>query len=63
MTSALQKRDDRIRDFDFEHDQLLTELVLQEHPEWRRVDGSCPSCWLEVQRLRAHAEDGEVLRG
>ena len=62
MTPTFEKRDDRIRDFDFELDQLLTELVLQEHPEWRKVDGSCPSCWLEVQRLRAYTEGAELLR-
>ena len=61
MRPAIQMRDDRIRDFDFELDQLLTELVLQEHPEWRRVDGSSASCWLEVQRLRATAEGDEPL--
>ena len=63
MTPTFDKRDDRIRDFDFELDQLLTELVLLEHPEWRKSDGSCPSCWLEVQRLRASAEGVDRLRG
>ena len=59
MTPTFEMRDNRIRDFDFELDQLLTELVLQEHPEWRRVDGSCPSCWVEVQRLRGDTDGGE----
>ena len=63
MRPAIQKRDDRIRDFDFEFDQLLTLLVLSEHPEWRKADGSCPSCWVEVQRRRADAEGSEPLRG
>ena len=63
MSPASQKRDDRIRDFDFELDQLLMLLVLYEHPEWKQTDGSCPSCWLEVQRLRASAEGEELLRG
>ena len=62
MTATFSMRDDRIRDFDFELDQLLTELVLQEHPEWRNVDGSCPSCWIEVQRLKADDEEAEQLR-
>ena len=61
MTATFEMRDDRIRDFDFELDQLLTELVLREHPEWRQVDGSCPPCWIEVQQLRASAEGAELL--
>ena len=63
MSPAKPMRDDRIRDFDFELEQLLTELVLQQHPEWRHADGSCPSCWVEVQRLRADTEDLNPLRG
>ena len=63
MRPAIQMRDDRIRDFDFELDQLLIELVLAEHPEWRQADGSCPSCWVEVQRLRADAEGVAPLSG
>ena len=63
MSPANARRDDRIRDFDFELDQLLMELVLAEHPEWRQADGSCPSCWVEVQRLRTAAEGEKPLRG
>lgn len=61
MSRAKPMRDDRIRDFDFELDQLLMLLVLHEHPEWRKTDGSCPSCWLEVERLRAESESLGVL--
>ena len=64
MSPAIKRRDDRIRDFDFELDQMLLLLVLAEHPEWRKADGSCrSSCWLEVQRLRADADGLEPLRG
>ena len=64
MSPAIQLRDDRIRDFDFELDQFLMQLVLQKHPEWRQADGSCPSsCWVEVQRLRNNAEGVASLRG
>ena len=63
MNPTFQMQDDRIRDFDFELDQLLTQLVVREHPEWQKVDGSCPSCWIEVQRLRTNAEGAEPLRG
>ena len=60
MQAPVPTRDDRIRDFDFELDQMLLELVLSSHPEWRRPDGSCPPCWLEVQRLRNEAAGGGV---
>ena len=63
MSPAIEMRDDRIRDFDYELDQLLMQLVLHEHPEWRKTDGSCPSCWVEVQRLRNKAEGVERLSG
>ena len=64
MSPASQRRDDRIRDFDFELDQMLLQLVLLEHPEWRKADGSCPSsCWVEVQRRRADNEGVEPLEG
>jgi hypothetical protein len=53
MSATTRLRDDRIRSFDFELDQLLLQLVLGEHPEWQQPDGSCPTCWLEIQRLRA----------
>lgn len=61
MQAPVPTRDDRIRDFDFELDQLFMQLVLSDHPEWQRPDGSCPSCWLEVQRMRAAAGSGSPL--
>ena len=61
MSRKKPMRDDRIRDFDFELDQLLMQLILHEHPEWQQADGACPSCWLEIQRLRAQAEDAPCL--
>ena len=63
MRPAIQMRDDRIRDFDFELDQLFMQLVLAEHPEWRQADGSCPSCWVEIQRMRTDAEGVAPLSG
>lgn len=64
MSPASQRRDDRIRDFDFDLDQMLLQLVLLEHPEWHEADGSYPSyCWLEVQRRRADAEGVVPLEG
>ena len=63
MSRKKPMRDDRIRNFDFELDQLLMQLVLNEHPEWRQTDGSCPACWVEVERLRANAEGVEPLEG
>ena len=61
MKMISHPRDNRIRDFDFELDQLLLQLVLQEHPEWQQPDGSCPTCWLEVQRLKAQPDESGLL--
>jgi hypothetical protein len=52
MNTVPQRRDNRIRDFDFELDQLLLELVLGRRPDWRQPDGFCPQCWQEIDRLR-----------
>ena len=56
MNANVHTRDDRIRDFGFELDQLLLELVLSNHPDWRKPDGSCPDCLPELQRLRADTD-------
>lgn len=62
MNAPIQFRDNRIRNFDFELDQLLMELVLRDHPEWQPGDrGSWFPTWLEVQRLRADADKVELL--
>ncbi len=61
MKPPIPTRDDRIRDFNFELDQMYLQLVLSDHPEWQRPDGSCPPCWLEVQRLRAETGEAGVL--
>ena len=61
MSSTAETRDNRIRDFDFDLDQLLLQLVIRSHPEWQRPDGSCPTCWLEIQRLRAPVVSVPVL--
>lgn len=63
MSPATQLRDNRIRSFDFELDQLLFQLVLRDHPEWGHDDIDSFSCWLEVQRLRADADAVELLSG
>ena len=61
MGSARATRDDRIRSFDFDLNQLLLELVLHSHPEWQQPDGSCPDCWSEVRRLRQRPVRFDVL--
>lgn len=61
MSATGHFRDDRIRDFDFDLDQLLLQLVLRSHPEWQQPDGSCPACWLEIQRMRARADRTATL--
>ncbi len=63
MNATIQPSDDRIRDFEFDLDQLLLQIVLRSHPEWRRPDGSCPTCWPEIQRMRTRADDVEALDG
>ena len=61
MDRTLETRDDRIRNFDFDLDQLLLQLVVRSHPEWQRPDGSCPSCWMEIQRMQVRADSVDVL--
>jgi len=61
MSTTAETRDNRIRDFDFDLDQLLLRLVIRSHPEWQRPDGSCPTCWLEIQRMRERADSVQVL--
>ena len=53
--------DDRIRDFDFELEQLMLQLVLRDHPEWRGEAGASFPAWVEVQRLLADADDVQLL--
>jgi len=61
MDTTGKTRDDRIRNFDFDLDQLLLQIVLRSHPEWQLPDGSCPTCYLEIQQLRARADRTETL--
>ena len=42
-TTISQTRDDRIRDFRFDLDQLLLELAKIRHPELQRPDGTWPA--------------------
>ena len=42
-------RDDRIRDFHFDLDQLVLELVRLRHPELQRPDGSWPEDMMGMQ--------------
>jgi hypothetical protein len=63
MTTTAQPSDDRIRDFEFDLDQLLLRIVLRSHPEWQRPDGSRPSCWLEIQQMQARADGVDALDG
>ena len=62
MSSLKHTRDDRIRDFDFELEQLLLQLVLRDHPEWEAAFGAPLPAWLEVQRLRADVDGLELLK-
>ena len=52
-----QTRDDRIRDFHFEVDQLIIELIKLRHPELQRPDGSWP------ERMMGIEDDDEPFRG
>ena len=61
MLPDARPNDDRIRNFDFELDQMLIELVMRDHPEWKDSPDSWFQAWLEAQRLRVDAEDVELL--
>ena len=46
---------------DFDLEDWLLNLVMLNHPEWRRADGSCPDCEAEIERMRKRADTVEVL--
>ncbi len=48
-TTISQTRDDRIRDFRFDLDQLLLELFKSRHPELQRPDGSWPERMTSIE--------------
>ena len=47
--------------FDFDLDKWLLNLVVLNHPEWKRADGSCPDCEAEIERMRKRADTVELL--
>ena len=47
--------------FNFDLDEWLLNLVLLNHPEWKRADGSCPDCETEIERMQERADTVEVL--
>lgn len=46
---------------DFDLDDWLLNLVMLNHPEWQRADGSCPECQAEIKRMQARADRVNVL--
>ena len=61
MIPQTQPSDNRIRNFDFELEQLLMQLVLRDHPDWDNAAGAGFEAWLETQRLLAEADRVELL--
>ena len=61
MIPRTQPSDNRIRDFDFELEQLLLQLVLRDHPEWGDASSDSFEAWLEAQLLLAEADRVKLL--
>ncbi len=46
---------------DFDLEEWLLNLIMLNHPEWKRADGSCPECATEIERMRERADSVQVL--
>lgn len=50
-------------DIHAEIEQLVVDLIARDHPEWKRADGSCPSCLSYYADLGVVGPDFELDQG